>query len=351
MQKNVLQLAVFVHIRIYIITYVCDTCMLMMCDIKHFSEHVHVCMYYCRGTSTVGMTLDTVIVNAVLSTLYCAETCVCYFVHAFISACMYMTYFVICRCCTASTTTAPTCTNPITQLDESTRSDLCPSPPRVSVADVVNGTTGRLDSDLTYVDEVLLEEAIDLDPDVYIRRIQAGFVMSYRDPPYAACGCNSTDPTRFISSLEEVSVCIEVDGAPIYARQDLSWLDDTCPLSGANGGNGGDCDQCAISDDYLVDGSSANFLQHSLCSDNCSHVDRPVAAYTPNQTREQITATVYYNNNVSFAELHVLHYRHTYVRVECSFTNICHDTLRELLCAAGTFRKKICIAQIAYVSL
>ena len=314
----------------YIITCVCDTCMLMMCDIKRFSEHVHVCMYYCRGTSTVGMTLDTVIVNAVLSTLYCAETCVCYFVHGFISACMYRTYFVICRCCTASTTTAPTCTNPITQLDESTRSDLCPSPPRVSVADVVNGTTGRLDSDLTYVDEVLLEEAIDLDPDVYIRRIQAGFVMSYRDPPYAACGCNSTDPTRFISSLQGISECREVDGTPIYAlRQDLQWLnqslpwlnDDTCPLfdgSSASGGNGGDCDQCAISDDYLVDGSSANILQGLLCSlgteDNCSHVDRPVAAYTPNQTREQITATVYYNNNVSFAELHVLHHRYTYVR-------------------------------------
>ena len=272
---------------------------------------------------------------------------------------MYITIYTLtctCRCCTASTTTAPTCTNPVTQLDESTRSDLCPSPPRVSVADVVNGATGRLDSDLTYVDEVLLEEAIDLGPDVYIRRIQAGFVMSYRDPPYAACGCSSTDPTRFISSLEGISECREVDGMPIYAlRQDLQWInqdlpwlnDETCPLfdgSGASGGNGGDCDQCAISDDYLVDGSSANILQGLLCSlgteDNCRHVDRPVAAYTPNQTQEQITATVYYNNNVSFAELctfftlqmyvYNIHIR-TYVRVECAFNNICHDMLRELL--------------------
>ena len=288
------------------------------------------------------------------------------FVHGFILVCICTSmtiYFATCRCCTASTTTAPTCTNPVTQLDEFQRRDLCPSPPRVSIADVVNGATGRLDSDLTYVDEVLLEEAIDLDPDVYIRRIQAGFVMSYRDPPYAACDCSSTDPTRFISSLQGISVCEEVGGAPIYAlRQGLPWInDDTCPLfdgssaSGGNGdgsgsasgGNGGDCDLCAISNDYLVDGSSANILQGLLCSlgteDNCRHVDRPVAAYTPNQTREQITATVYYNNNVGFT---VIYSVHKYIKVECAFT-VMTLTLIELI-QAGILGKKTCIVQITY---
>ena len=63
-----------------------------------------------------------------------------------------------------------------------------------------------------------------------------------------------------------------------------------------------------------MDGTSANILQTSLCSlnssDGCDPDRRPVGAYTPNQTREQITATVYYNNNVSFAELRMYMYMH-----------------------------------------
>ena len=226
---------------------------------------------------------------------------------------------MICRCCQARrATTAPSCTNPISQTVDFRRRNLCPSPPRVSDADVVNSATGRLDSDLTYVDEVLLEEAIDLDPDVYIRRIQAGFVLSYRDPPFAACGCSNTNPTMLNIFLQGLSLCREVDGVKFFARpEDLPWLnDETCPLfdgNGASSGSGGDCGLCAISDDYLVDGTSASILQTSLCSlnasDGCDRDQRPVGAYTPSQTREQITATVYYNNNVSFAKLHVLHCR------------------------------------------
>ena len=220
-----------------------------------------------------------------------------------------------CRCCRATSATAPTCTNPITQIRESQRKNFCPAPPKVSDVDIEEGATGRLDSDLPYVDEVLLEEAKDLEPDVYIRRVQAGFVMSYREPAYAGCGCSSTKTDVFDETVREFSECRLIDDATMYTLQDngsLPWVNDsTCPLFGSGSGSNSDDKSnrtsnspLLLDDNYLVDGLSANILQLFLCSEElqntsfCKKENRSLAAVTPAQTQQQITATVYYNNNV-----------------------------------------------------
>ena len=48
--------------------------------------------------------------------------------------------------------------------------------------------------------------------------------------------------------------------------------------------------------DFLVDGVSANVLQSRACNEEVSQ-SCPVGKFYPNQT-QQISATVYYNNNV-----------------------------------------------------
>ena len=156
-----------------------------------------------------------------------------------------------------------------------------------------------------------MKEAKDLESDVYIRRVQAGFVMSYREPAYAACGCSSVNTNVFDSTVKEFSECRVIDGATMYSLQDdgLPWLNEsTCPLfdsgSGSDSSNGSSTTSLPLDDNYLVDGLSANLQQTFLCSDRlentsfCKGMDRPLAAVTPAQTQQQITATVYYNNNV-----------------------------------------------------
>ena len=166
-----------------------------------------------------------------------------------------------------------------------------------------------------------MEEAQDLEPDVYIRRVQAGFVMSYREPAYAACGCSSVNADVFEETVKQFSVCRTIDGAAIYSLQHsgLPWLNETtCPLFGSGSGSGSDkssgssSSQLLLDDNYLVDGTSANFQQIFLCSEEIEksslcHIEKqPLAAVAPAQTRRQITATVYYNNNVRLQKYVVL---------------------------------------------
>ena len=64
-------------------------------------------------------------------------------------------------------------------------------------------------------------------------------MMSYRDPPYAACGCSSTNPTVFDISLGGLSEYREVDEVQMYAIHNgsvpglppLPWLTEEreCP--------------------------------------------------------------------------------------------------------------------------
>ena len=212
--------------------------------------------------------------------------------------------------------------------------DLCPTPPQLSLNDAENDASGRLESENVFVDETLLRKGNDMDPEVFIRRIQAGFVLSYRDPPFSVCGCNNVDifSQQYVSELSE---CTSSGGAQIYAlkqdsqfSQSFDWLDRDCGEyssgsgssgSGSSGSGSGASGSGAsgssasgsgsgpvFSGDYAVDGVSANLLQLLACSnvtntnsgcDGESEEQRPAAEYYPDQS-PQISATVFYNNNV-----------------------------------------------------
>ena len=216
-------------------------------------------------------------------------------------------------CCEAQKDPVPTCTNPLTQANQPDQEKLCPASPKLSISDLTSSTIGRLDSDTVFVDEALLRKAVRMDPDVYIRRVQAGIVVSHRDPPYSTCGCRNS---RYFSKeyINPLTACRIVDGAEMYALREnsasyemLTWLVEECPQynssgSGSGSGSGGG----VFSGDYLVDGPSANTLQFSSCADDevgplgCmgeAFGDRPLGQYYPDQA-SQITATVFYNNNV-----------------------------------------------------
>ena len=233
-------------------------------------------------------------------------------------------------CCEASRAVVPSCTNPLTQTMTTDQSELCPTPPQLSREDTINNATGALHSENVFVDEALLRKGNDMDPAVYIRRMQAGFVLSYRDPPYAVCGCNDIEyfTQEYFSELSE---CTNTNESQLYAlkldsmfAQYLDWLSRDCDeytsgnFSGESyigiGGSGrrsgssfcgpGGCVQ-TFNEGYTVDGVSANLLQLLACGNDTLHSgcngesgqDRPAAEYYLEQT-PQISATVFYNNNV-----------------------------------------------------
>jgi ATP-binding cassette subfamily A (ABC1) protein 3 len=224
-------------------------------------------------------------------------------------------------CCRASRGTVPSCTNPLSQTRDTDQQDLCPFPPQVSVGD---NLTGGLDSETVFVDEFLLRKGNDMAPAVYIRRFQAGFVLSSRDPPYAACGCSNVDffTQEYIGELSE---CVSLEGSSVYALKETSeyaqyfhWLSRNCGTSGRGSGSGGEGSGTIFNGDYAVDGTSANFLQLLSCFGNetfqtgcCGGYrgERPPAQYFPEQT-PQLSAIIYYNNNpwhMSAAALNAFH--------------------------------------------
>ena len=182
----------------------------------------------------------------------------------------------------------------------------------MSLDDAESNATGRLDSETVFVDETLLRKGTNMAPEVYIRRVQAGFVLSYRDPPYAACGCSDSE-TFAQQYLSELSECIQTDGDQVYAlKQDhkyFSWLSRVCDErgsgqsgSGMDGSSGGiGSGSMRFSKGYEVDGLSANLLQILACGnqscDGETSNNRPVAKFFPTEI-PQVSATVYYNNNV-----------------------------------------------------
>ena len=218
-------------------------------------------------------------------------------------------FFLDCRCCSATSSPVASCTNPLTQSQEPSRDDLCPSPPRLSFSDFSQNTSGRLDSDLVYVDEFLLEKAEDLDAEVYIRRVLGGFVMSYSEPEFGTCGFGNevADVGEFEDRVESsFTECIMIDGRNFYVLVNNSfflnntydifpWLGNImfCHLLGNGSGE-------VINANSLVDGFSANVVQSTICGfiNEYEDITQPPAILTSNFTKQRISATVYYNNNV-----------------------------------------------------
>ena len=149
-------------------------------------------------------------------------------------------------------------------------------------------STGRLDSDNTYIAEYLLREADRADiPLDFFREYQAGFVItSERDPAFSVCGCSIRSETCELFPLFESA---DVNECPYY---NLTEDGGVCPAE--------------VPGCYSVDGAAANYIQENVycSSDNVSVVmcgkggKRPVGATYPDQT-EQLSVTVWYNNQVS----------------------------------------------------
>ena len=205
------------------------------------------------------------------------------------------------------------CTNPFTQSGEPSIDDLCPSPPRISYNDVrQDATGGRLDSDLVYVDEYLLEKAEDLDAEVYIRRLLGGFVMSYSEPEFGSCGFGNK--VSDVDELEDIvnssfTQCSMIDGRDFYIILVNSsefdffpWLGNVyyCPLLNETESGSGSGE--VINGNSLVDGFSANLVQSTICNGTNEDDTSPLAVYTSDFTKQKISATVYYNNNVKYNE-------------------------------------------------
>lgn len=117
------------------------------------------------------------------------------------------------RCChstTDSINVLRSCTNPLSLVfpfERFTSGGFCPTPPKLSYSSTQNMVPrGPLESDNIYIAEYLLQTADTIKADVFFRRFQAGFSLSYSEPSYSVCGCNTTQDTcEFISPLRPSS--------------------------------------------------------------------------------------------------------------------------------------------------
>ena len=236
------------------------------------------------------------------------------------------------RCCRATAEIPASCTNPLTQNRDANLGRLCPTPPRVSYDDVVIGAVGRLDSDITYVDEYLLLRAEDLAADVYSRRLLGGFVMSYSEPEFGSCSTFRDFPTPNSFLVNESFVqCAEISGTEYYSlnyplyksefNDSFPWLnrEDNCPalfIGSGSGSGSGQEPTVGLGSDSMVDGFSAGLIQTLICNNDAlkkiieeKDIDldsRPPATYSSDFTQQKIAATVYYNNDVSCGVYHTV---------------------------------------------
>ena len=135
--------------------------------------------------------------------------------------------------------------------------------------------------------------------------------MTYDEPNFGSCGGFPNETfAPFVQKLveEQFSQCTEVNNGSEYfslnvtelGLTNLDWLEsqENCPAryEGGSGGNGGNIDAGS-----LVDGTSANYFQQVSCQLAGDSAQNSLPVYTPNRPTQPkiISATVYYNNNVS----------------------------------------------------
>ena len=138
---------------------------------------------------------------------------------------------ITCRCCQSTTQNRNilmSCSNPLSLIfpfEGFTSGRFCPAPPKLSYSSLQKSIPqGPLENDNIYIAEYLLRTADSIKPDVFFRRFQGGFSLSYNEPSYSICGCNSTqDVCNFFTPLRASS-----DGqCPRYS------IDQQCALSWA----------------------------------------------------------------------------------------------------------------------
>ena len=204
-------------------------------------------------------------------------------------------YTLLCRCCETREDRPPSCTIPTTQFNTVNRNSLCPSPPALSVTEFRDDdtTTGRLDSDNTYVNEYLLRLAENMGGPIYSRRVLGGFTLSQIEPTFSICGCDSFN-FNLTEALLNVQQC-RIDSSVTVSSTDRDF-DINCAnydFSGSGSGNG------PVFNGGM-NGIDSAFLQRSVCSEcNQSSSERPIGSFYRTQFIPILTSTVWYNNNVS----------------------------------------------------
>ena len=207
-----------------------------------------------------------------------------------------LSHALLCRCCETREDRPPSCTIPTTQFNMANRNSLCPSPPALSVVEFTDDvtTTGRLDSDNTYVNEYLLRLAENMGGPVYSRRVLGGFTLGQIEPTFSICGCDSfnfnlTEAFRNVTNLQQCK--IDSSGTVSTTDLDINCANDD--FSGSGNGNGPVFNG-------RMNGIDAASLQRSVCSEcNQSSSEQPIGSFYRTQLIPTLTATVWYNNNVS----------------------------------------------------
>ena len=220
---------------------------------------------------------------------------------------MWYICIIFCRCCDASAaSTALSCfSEPYGFF-----SDYCPAPPQLSVDDYFNGSIrGPLDSDNTYIAEVLLGVADDIQPSVFFREVQAGFVVSYQEPALSFCALSDGIETKKFSALLDI----------LYDPSAFSFTNPTCSLDLASCEYDFSYCQNLLEDDCITNAILSNVtsipgdyyknlsydMQSSLydfvCNNNFPPPTSSVAKIYPVQDNT-MTVTIWYNNQVRFGQ-------------------------------------------------
>ena len=159
--------------------------------------------------------------------------------------------------------------------------------------------TGALDSETTFVAEDLMRfiDQEDVDTVSFFRRYQAGYTITTRDPPYAACGCQN----------DVVETC--EDAFELLGDQ-LNFTEGQCPYYTVLGECGGAsppdaCIMCdpgsSVSGCSTFDGIATNLLQNTSCN-ACPGNQNSVGAVSPTPDQSPVVVTVWYNNQVCMHE-------------------------------------------------
>ena len=91
---------------------------------------------------------------------------------------------------------------PLSAPHDATIGAYCPTPPVLSLTDTYNTSiSGPLDTHSTFIAEYLLGVADKLEPSVFFHEVQAGFVVSYLEPPLSFCRLPDSEDTLKFSAL------------------------------------------------------------------------------------------------------------------------------------------------------
>ncbi|CAI8011243.1 Phospholipid-transporting ATPase ABCA1 [Geodia barretti] len=179
----------------------------------------------------------------------------------------------------------------------------CPSPPLLSVSDAYNGSlSGPLDSDNTFVAEYLIGIADKLEPSVFFQDVQAGFVVSYQEPPLSFCRLADGNQTLTFSTLLSA----------LYNRSAFTFnqsCDDYLTLCYENITSGSfgcdcalECVESVVPDIGNVTSLPGDYYsrlpsdtQYVIQEPVCGKLQAGVAKVYPDQ-EDTLTVTIWYNN-------------------------------------------------------